>query len=81
MILAEAGDAGINIANCKDFIFFSGHVHYDMSIDLGGVRHHIIPSLSKPDAWHREQLFVGNKEQASLYIISHKNGEKAILYS
>jgi len=81
MVLTEAKAAGINIAECDEYIFFSGHMHFDMSVDLGGVRHHIIPSLSSPDAWHRENLYVGLKEQAALYIIGRTKGERAILYS
>ena len=81
LVLVEAKDQGINMHNISNIYFFSGHLHFEMSIDLGGIKHHIIPSLSTPDQWHREHLYVGTREQASAYIIDKETGERAVVFS
>ena len=80
-ILVEAKEFGVDINQCTEFVVFTGHVHHDSFVDLGGVKHFIIPSLSGTDEWHRASGYVGAKKESSLYIIDKKSGRKAIYYS
>ena len=61
LVLVEAKEQGVDMSKVNNIYFFSGHMHFEMSIDLGGIKHHIIPSLSAPDKWHRENLYVGTR--------------------
>ena len=80
-VLVEAKECGIDINHCSEFLFFTGHLHFDSFEDLGGVKHFIIPSLSGSDQWHRNFGFIGSKKESSLYIVDKKEGRKAIYYS
>lgn len=81
LVLVEAKEQGVDMSKVNNIYFFSGHMHFEMSIDLGGIKHHIIPSLSAPDKWHRENLYVGTREQAAAYIIDKIGGERAVVFS
>jgi len=80
-IMVEAKEFGVDIHQCDEFVFFSGHLHFDSFEDLGGVKHFIIPSLSGTDGWHRKSGYIGSKKESALYIIDKKTGRKAIYYS
>lgn len=80
-IMAEASEFGVNMHQCKEFLFFSGHLHMDSFEDLGGVKHFIIPSLSGTDDWHRRMGYVGTKKETAVYIVDKKTGRKAVHYT
>lgn len=90
-IMAEARDHGINVATCENFVLYSGHLHTKQmdklgsksggSKDLGIVQHVIFPSLSGEDTWHKENGYVGNKQEALLDIIDHVKGRSLTIYS
>jgi len=80
-IMSEAGEFKVNLNVCKEFLFFSGHLHFDSFEDLGGVKHFIIPSLSGTDSWHRRSGYVGVKKESALYIVDKKTGRRAVYYS
>jgi len=79
--MAEAQAQGIKIHQVTQNIMFSGHIHTDSYEDLGAVKHFIIPSLAPPDQWHTDKGYVGNRQEASLYIFDKKGGRKAVLYA
>ena len=80
-ILVEAKEYGVDISSCTEFLFFTGHVHYDSFEDLGGVKHFVIPSLSGTDEWHRSSGYVGSKKESAIYIVDKVFGRRAIYYS
>lgn len=79
--LAEAKEQGVKTNQVKHIAMFSGHLHYDHYEDLGVIKHFIIPSLSPSDSWHKENGYVGSKEEASIYIFDKKEGRKLVIYS
>jgi hypothetical protein len=81
LALVEAKEHGINPNQIDEYVFFSGHLHHENNLDLGGVFHYLIPSLAGTDKWERSGLFIGAKEQATLYLIDPKKGRKAVFYS
>jgi transposase len=80
-VLTEAKEQGVNINAIDEWIFYSGHLHHESSIDLGSVFHYVIPSLAGIDAWERSGMYLGSKKQATLYLADPIKGRKAVLYS
>ena len=81
LAMVEGKENGINPNTIDEYVFFSGHLHHESNVDLGGVFHYLIPSLASTDKWERGGLYVGAKEQATVYLIDPKSGRKAVLYS
>jgi hypothetical protein len=80
-VLTEAKEQGVNLNAIDEWVFYSGHVHHESSIDLGKVFHYVIPSLAEVDAWERGGMYLGSKKQATIYLADPKKGRKAVLYS
>lgn len=81
-IMVEAGRQGVDIdMKIDNCLFFTGHIHTDSFVDLGGVKHFTIPSLSAEDDWHTASGYVGNKQEASIYLIGKKSGRFGIYYA
>ena len=79
--LVEAKEQGINLNYVKHLNAFTGDLHHDSFVDLGGVKHFIIPSLTPADSWHQTEGFVGSAQEASLYIFGRNTGREDVLYS
>jgi len=80
-VLMEAGEFGVNTNKCGNYLFFTGHLHYDAFEDLGGVKHFIIPSMSGTDDWHRAAGFVGSRKESAIYLVNKKGGRFAVHYT
>jgi len=81
LVLVEAREAGIDLNKAEHITFYSGHLHTEMTADLGGIVHCVIPSLTPPDRWHRIGLYVGNRAESSMYIIDIERGRMGVVYS
>lgn len=79
LFLAEAHKQGVELRGNR--IAFSGHLHHDRQIDLGGVDLVIVPSLTPSDSWHKAGGYVGAREQATAYVIHEHDGKRAVFYS
>jgi hypothetical protein len=55
-------------------VFFGGHLHHHAVQDIGGVTHHLLPSLSGTDRWHHEEGYVCSKPALLAYIIDEEDG-------
>jgi hypothetical protein len=52
----------------------TGDKHQAKTIELFGCRVRILPALCPPDAWHSENLFVGNLRQAEAFVWNKAEG-------
>jgi len=54
--------------------FHTGDKHQTKVEEFNGVRVRISPALCPPDAWHSENLFIGNARAAEAYVWSKTEG-------
>ncbi|MDC1191164.1 hypothetical protein N8148_03080 [Gammaproteobacteria bacterium] len=81
LVFTEARQQKVSIDTAVHVIIFTGHLHFDLFTELGGgVKHFIIPSMSLPDDWHKDNGFDSTPETA-LYKIDRYHGRSAIFYN
>lgn len=58
---------------CKNKDVFVGHRHYNKHDEIYSVRVRQLPSLSKEDRWHNDNLFKGSRKSAVIIIYDKNN--------
>jgi hypothetical protein len=80
VIMAEAFRWGIKSLDTV-FYHFSGHLHHENAVDLGGnVIRIILPAFCPPDQWHARSQYVGTQLQTLNTLIDKNRGRFATLY-
>lgn len=57
-----------------------GHLHHEISKDIGGVVVRFLPSLCPPDEWHTSKGYIGSILAAQAFQYNQNNGLTAIYY-
>lgn len=84
MIMAQEASEAWGSTKWREWII--GHFHrkkemrYTPTMESGGVRIRVMPTLASPDAWHYQQGFVGGVREATLTLYDANIGPVADFY-
>jgi len=67
--MEEAQSQGVKWNNVKAKYIFVGDLHHDRTEDVHGVEVIVMPSISGTDTWHRENGFIGSRQQSAAYLM------------
>ena len=59
----------------------SGHIHHQQTVETGGLIWRSLPTISEPDEWHDENLFVGNQGAICSFLWTQDRGLSQIIFS
>jgi hypothetical protein len=76
LVMSEAREL---VSQTEETIFFTGHLHHEISKDLNGAMAYQLGSISGDDRWHTRNAHVGARKQMSSFIIRKQRGMHARL--
>jgi len=59
----------------------SGHIHHQQTVETGGLVWRSLPTISEPDEWHDENLFIGNQRAVVSFMWTKDQGLSQIIFS
>lgn len=71
IVMAEARQ---HMSNTRETLFFGGHLHHEVKLDMGGLTYYQIASLSGADRWHEINGYTGARRQMTAFMIGETRG-------
>jgi len=65
----------------KHHIFFGGHLHHHKVQEVGGITHHLLPSLAGIDRYHHHEGYITTDPTLMAYLIDEEDGPYCWLQS
>lgn len=69
-----ASEARNLMSNTTESVFFTGHLHHEIKIDLGSVTAYQLASLSGADRWHEVNGYVAARKQMTAFAVGRDRG-------
>lgn len=58
----------------RETVFFGGHLHHEVKLDMGGLTYYQIASLSDSDRWHEKKGYTGSRRQMTAFLMGRTRG-------
>lgn len=81
MPLLMATEASQQWGATQHRIWFTGHLHHELTRDTMGVVQYQLASLSGQDRWHARNGYVGSRRSLAAYVIDEEEGVISTLYA
>ncbi|MCD0159817.1 hypothetical protein IHN63_00700 [Deinococcus sp. 6YEL10] len=79
VFMTQAREQGVQLGT--HLSIYTGHLHTDKQVDLGGIVHNQIPSITPSDDWHKQHGYVGARQESTAYILDRHHGRRATLFN